>query len=97
MRKTNGSEDLVDFIDLVNFTLSNEFIAKWRYKYSERFIKLFQLKLLSYLSKGSPIRVSTLFKYLNKTCKYSQVQVSNFFESVDIEDYSPLVIRNTKK
>jgi hypothetical protein len=86
-----NSEALVDFIDLINFTLSKDFVEKWKYKYSEKFIKLFQLKILTSISKGSIIKTKTLYKYLTKNHKYSRIQVVNFFESIDIESYSPLI------
>lgn len=92
----NTSEELVDFIDLINFTLSNDFLVKWRYKYSERFLKLFQLKILEAMSKGSTIKTSTLYGYLTKTCKYSKALVLNFFEAVDISGYSPMIYGRLK-
>jgi hypothetical protein len=83
--------DIVDFIDLVNHTLSNEFINIWRYKYSEKFVKHFQLKLLQSLSNQKPLKINSLFSYLTKKCKYSPSQVINFFESIDINIYRPLI------
>ncbi len=86
-----NSEELVDFIDLINFTLSKDFVEKWKYKYSEKFLKLFQLKVLTSISKGSVLKTKALSKYLTKNHKYSRIQVQNFFESISIEDYHPLV------
>ena len=40
--------EFIDFIDLINTTLSNEFIEKWRFRFSEKFIKHFQIKILKY-------------------------------------------------
>ena len=42
----NIDENIVDFLDLINFTLSNKFEEKWKHRFSSPFIKLFQLKLL---------------------------------------------------
>jgi len=89
--------DIVDFIDLINHTLSNEFIEIWRYKYSEKFIKHFQVKLLHSLSNQKPLKLSSLYSYLTKKCKYSPTQVHNFFESVDIDIYRPMITGKLKK
>ena len=89
-----GHEDkfqLIDFIDLLNFTLSDEFVEKWRYKFSEKFIKHFQLRILKSLKDQKPLKVDTLYLFLTKKCSYSREQVLNFFESIEIEIYSPLI------
>jgi hypothetical protein len=44
---TNFDIDIVDFIDLINFTLSDDFIDKWRYRFSTKFIKEFQSKIIN--------------------------------------------------
>jgi hypothetical protein len=89
--------DLVDFLDLCNFTLHQNFVNKWHYKYSEKFIRHFQLKLLDSLSKRKPLKLSSLSNYLTKKCRYSQDQVDNFFESIDVDLYYPIIIIDTKK
>lgn len=83
--------DLIDFIDLINSTLSNDFVQKWRHKYSERFIKHFQVKILNCMSKQKPLKVDTLYLYLTKKCKYSPEQVLNFFDTIEIDLYRPLI------
>ena len=83
--------DIIDFIDLMNITLSSDFTEKWRYKYSEKFVKHFQLKLLSSLSNQKPLKIDALFNYLTKKCKYSPEQVVSFFDSIDIDLYRPLI------
>lgn len=87
----NIDENIVDFLDLINFTLSNKFEEKWRHRYSSAFIKLFQLKLLESMDNQKPIKRSTLFTYLTKRCKYSEEQVDHFFKAIDIEIYDPLI------
>ena len=89
--------DIVDFIDLINHTLSNEFIEIWRFKYSEKFIKHFQVKLLHSLSNQKPLKLSSLYSYLTKKCKYSPTQVNNFFDSIDINIYRPMITGDLKK
>ena len=89
----NESTDIefIDFIDLINTTLSNEFVEKWRYRFSEKFIKHFQIKLLNSLTKRKVLKLDSLYNYLTKKCKYSPEQVDNFFEAIDIELYRPLI------
>jgi hypothetical protein len=95
---TNLDVDIIDFIDLINETLSYSFVDKWRHKYSERFIKHFQFKLLDAMNRQKPLKLEMLYNYLTKKCKYSPEQVSNFFESIDIEIYRPFIYgRYSKK
>jgi hypothetical protein len=91
----NTDIDLIDFMDLINYTLHKDFVEKWRYKYSEKFIKHFQLKILESLNKQKVLKLSSLYNYLTKKCRYSSEQVENFFESIDISIYYPLVIHDT--
>ena len=97
MYSDNLDIDLIDFFDLINETLSNTFVEKWRYKYSERFIKHFQLKILSSMNKQKPIKIDMLFNFLTKKCKYSPDQVYNFFETIEIELYRPFIYGSLKK
>jgi hypothetical protein len=86
--------EIIEFVELIDQTLSSSFLEKWRYKYSEKFIKLFQLKLLDALSSNKTIKIKLLHSFFTKKHKYSSDQVINFFESVDITLYHPLVIGN---
>ena len=83
--------EIIDFLDLINETLSYSFVEKWRHKYSEKFVKHFQLKVLDAMNKQKPIKLEMLYNYLTKKCRYSAEQVDNFFDSIDITIYSPLV------
>ena len=83
--------DIIDTIDLINFTLSNKFVDTWRFKYSEKFIKIFQLKLLESISNQKPLKIKSLYLHLNKKGKYSDLQIRNFFQSIDLELYYPLI------
>jgi len=89
--------DLIDFMDLVNHTLHQDFVEKWRHKYSKKFIKHFQLKILESLTKQKVIKLSSLYNYLTKKCRYSGDQVNNFFSTLDISIYYPLIIDDTKR
>jgi hypothetical protein len=88
--------DFIDFIDLINYTLNNNFVDKWRYKYSEKFIKHFQIKLLDSLNKQKVLKLTSLYNYLTKKCRYSGEVVDNFFEAIDISIYYPLIINDKK-
>ena len=49
--------DIIDFLDLINETLSYSFVEKWRHKFSEKFVKHFQLKVLDAMNKQKPIKI----------------------------------------
>jgi len=84
--------DIVDFIDLINFTLSEEFIDKWRFRFSPKFLKEFQGKVIKSLKDRKPLKLDSLFKHMSKKCGYSPEQVRNFFDAIDISIYHPLVL-----
>jgi len=84
--------DIVDFIDLINFTLSEEFIEKWRYRFSVTFIKEFQSKVIKSLKDRKPIKLECLGNHMSKKCGYSHEQIRNFFEAIDIKLYHPLIL-----
>lgn len=88
---SNLDINIIDFLDLINVTLSSSFVEKWKYRYSEKFIKQFQLKLLQSLNKQKPLKINTLYSYLTKKCSYSPEQVTNFFKAIEIDNYRPLV------
>ena len=85
-------KDLIDFFDHLNFILSNEFLEKWKYLYSNKFLRHFQLKVLHNLNKNKPLKKTTLYNYLTKRCKYGSDQVNNFFDAIDINLLHPLII-----
>jgi len=97
MHSENLDIDIIDFLDLLNETLSASFVEKWRHKYSEKFIKHFQLKILAALNKQKPLKIEMLYNYLTRKCKYSDEQVLNFFHTIDIEIYSPFIYGRLKK
>lgn len=89
--------ELFEVLDLINETLKDTFIERWRYKYSEKFLKLFQLKILSSLERQKPLKLDRLYKYFVKDCGYNPEQVNDFFRSVDIEIYFPIITFGGKK
>ena len=47
--------ELYEFLEQVNYALSLEFKEKWRHKFSENFINIFQDKLITSLQGQKPI------------------------------------------
>jgi len=88
--------DFIDFMDLINHTLHQDFVDKWRFKYSEKFLKHFQLKILESLTKQKVLKLSSLYNFLTKKCRYSTDQVDNFLSTIDISLYTPLVINDRR-
>lgn len=84
--------EIIEFIDLLDYTFSNKFIEKWRYRYSIAFVKKFQYKLLKAVSDKKPVKKKSLHQYLVKKCKYNPQQVDDFFEAIEIEIYYPIIL-----
>jgi hypothetical protein len=84
--------EIIEFIDLLDYTFSNKFIEKWRYRYSIAFVKKFQYKLLKAVSEKKPVKKKSLYQYLVKKCKYSHQQVDDFFDAIEIEIYYPIIL-----
>jgi len=85
------SIEIYDMLDLLNFTFSNKFIEKWKFKYSESFIKIFRNKLLDSVKRNKVLKKSQIEKLLHDQHKYNILQIKDFFESVDIELYYPII------
>ena len=92
MYSSNLDIEIYDFLDLLNDTLSSSFVERWRHKYSEKFIKHFQMKILNSLNKQKPLKIDMLYNYLTKKCKYSHEQVIYFFGDIDIDIFRPFII-----
>lgn len=84
-------QEIIDLVELVDFTLSQKFVDTWKFKFSEKFIKNFQFKLLECFQQRKPVKLRILHSYLKKNNKYSSEQVSNFFRSVQIDLYRPII------
>ncbi len=83
--------ELIDLIDTLNFTLSKEFVDKWKFKYGERLSRLFQLKLLDSLKNSKNVKLKSVFKYLSNDSGFSPEVVKNFFLDIDFEIYFPII------
>jgi hypothetical protein len=84
--------EIYDFLDLLSFTLSKEFISKWRFKYGERMVRLFQLKILDSLKNSKTIKVKSIFKYLSTDSGFAEEAVRNFFIDIDYTIYYPILV-----
>lgn len=82
---------LIEFYDLMEYSLSFKFRDKWKDLYSERMVKLFQLKILQSLKNQKPIKKSSLVNYLSNKGRYKKEIIEDFFESIDIELYRPFI------
>lgn len=94
---SNQEQDIIEFIDLINYTLSEEFSKKWSNKYSIKFIEIFKLRLLKSLKEQKPIKINTLYNIYKLNYHYSNEQIINFFNSIDIDLYRPLITGDLKK
>lgn len=91
MNDFNLDIELIDLMDTLNFTLSSKFNDTWEYKYSKKLIDHFKLKLLDNIQKKKVLKLSTLFNFLHKKCKYNEDEILNFFESIEVENLSPII------
>jgi hypothetical protein len=83
--------ELIDLIDVVDFTLSKDFINKWKMKYGERIIRLFQIKLIDSMKNQKPIKIRNLVKFLVIDSGFNYEIVENFLLDIDFDVYSPII------
>jgi len=83
--------DLLEFYDLMEYTLSFKFREKWKDLFSERMIKLFQLKLLQSFKSGKVLKRTALMNYLINKGKYRKEVIEDFFGMIDLELYRPFI------
>ena len=83
--------ELLDTLDLIDYTLSTEFLMKWKYKYGERLIKLFQLKLLNSFKDQKPLKIDTLVRFLVNHSGFNKELVNEFFIDIDYEIFQPII------
>ena len=84
-------EDLVEIIDLLNFTFSSDFTDKWSFKYGKRLPSLFQIKLLKSLDSRKPLKMKIVHKFLTIDSGFNKEVVESFLEDIDYEIYSPII------
>ena len=91
MYDTDIKVSLLEFYDLLEFTLSFKFRDKWKNLYSERMIKLFQFKILHAFKAGKPLKRSSLLNYMTSKGKYRKEVIEDFFEMIDLDLYRPFI------
>ena len=96
MTSLNQENELYEFLEQVNYALSLEFKDKWRHRFSENFIVLFQNKILAAFQAQKPIKLSSLTSFYIKKHKYSTEVVEDFLKCIDITLYHPLIYRGRK-
>lgn len=84
-------EDLVEIIDLLNFTFSSSFVDKWSFKYGKRLPSLFQLRLLKSLDTRKPLKLQTVYKFLVVDSGFNEEVVKSYLDDIDYEIYSPII------
>ena len=88
--------ELQEFLEQVNYALSLEFKDKWRHRYSEPFINIFQEKVLKAMETQKPIKKSSIIQVYTKKYKYDISIVTDFLEVIDISLYYPLIFEDKK-
>jgi hypothetical protein len=89
-------EDLVEIIDLLNFTFSVDFLDKWSYKYGKRLPRLFQIRVLKSLDGRKPLKIQTVYKFLVVDSGFNYNVVESFLEDIEYELYYPIILGNLK-
>jgi hypothetical protein len=91
LHMTNLEEELIETIDLLNFTFSVSFVDRWKHKYGVRLLKLFQFRMLKALDNRKPLKLETLYKFLVVNSGFNPDLVVQFFEDIDYELYHPMI------
>ena len=87
----NIETELIDFTDTLNFTLSIDFLDKWKFKYGERLLRLFQIKILDSLKRQKPLKLEGLAKFFVNDSGYNPDLIRKFFIDIDFEIYFPII------
>jgi hypothetical protein len=88
----NLDTELIDLMELIEFTMSIDFLNKWKMKYGERLIRLFQIKILDSLKKQKPLKISSLCKFLIIDSGFNNELIMNFLKDIDSDIYSPILL-----
>jgi len=96
MTSIDQDNELYEFLEQINYALSLAFKDKWRHRFSENFILLFQDKILGAFRTQKPIKKSSLVSFYIKKHKYSPEVVEDFLKCIDISLYHPLIYRERK-
>jgi hypothetical protein len=88
--------ELLEFFDQLDFCLSLRFKDKWRHRYSEHFINIFQERVLKAVESQKPLKKSTLVIAYTKKHKYDIDIVNDFFDVIDLSLYYPVIYDDRK-
>ena len=88
---SNLEQDLVETIDLLNFTFSSDFVDKWSFKYGKRLPSLLQIRLLKSLDTRKPLKIQTVYKFLVIDSGLNDEVIKSFLEDIDYEIYYPII------
>ena len=94
---SNLEQDLIETIDLLNFTFSSDFVDKWAYKYGKRLPSLFQIRLLKSLDGRKPLKIETVNKFLTIDSGFNEEVVESFIEDIDYQIYRPIISGSLKQ
>tara|TARA_R100000231_G_scaffold136351_1_gene111553 strand:- start:583 stop:879 length:297 start_codon:yes stop_codon:yes gene_type:complete len=93
----NLEQDLIETIDLLNFTFSSDFVDKWAYKYGKRLPSLFQIRLLKSLDGRKPLKLETVNKFLTVDSGFNEEVVESFLYDIDYSVYRPIISGSLKQ
>ena len=91
MSSNLDSIEIKEFLEQVNYALSLKFKEKWRHRFSDHFISIFQDRLLKSFREEKPVKKESLISLYTKKHKYNISEVLCFFEEIDIAIYRPMI------
>ena len=91
----NDSVRLAELIEQINYGLSLKFKNKWRHRFSEHFVQIFQNKMYISWKNQRPLKLSALYTAYRKY-KYSDAEIAEFLKLIEIEEYYPIVYEDKK-
>ena len=91
MSSNLDSIEIKEFLEQVDYALSLEFKDKWRHRFSDHFIAIFQDRLLKSLKEEKPVKKDSLISLYTKKHKYNISEVMCFFDVIDISLYNPII------
>jgi len=87
--------ELEEFIEQINYALSLQFKEKWRHRYSEVFITIFQDTIIKAFEEQKPVKLSQLESIFVTKNGYDNEVVQDFFQQIDISLYYPIIYRTS--
>ena len=84
--------EIAEFLEQIDYALSFEFRDKWKHRFSTSFVTIFQQKIINALKRQKPFKLSQLTSTYMKKYNYNESYVSDFYDSIDVRLYRPLII-----